>query len=361
MLPEIGSNFWLDPNDDYSCETELSVAEFGYKGKDTVLLSTGRAAENIVLDDVESRNPNVNKVAIVPPYTCHTVLEPFYKHGYELYTYRVSINLETSAIDLKEVIEDKKPGIVLIHRYFGFDTVVGCRDIIDEYSEKGIVFIEDGTQSLFSNYEALNTDYYTGSLRKWAGLPDGGFAVSKKTLFRAKPNEYDVELTEAKLSASYEKNSFIQGLEVEKQHFLNLYAEAEQILNAEHKYYKISPVSIGVFNKLDKKELIKRRRENYSCLFERIKVREWIRPILGQLTEEVVPLYFPIYVEDRLAFQARLREERIYAPIVWPLPDKIPHICDEAKTLYDNLICIPIDQRYDIDDMMRIIACVEKL
>jgi dTDP-4-amino-4,6-dideoxygalactose transaminase len=361
MLPEIGSNFWLDPNDNYTFEAELSVAEFGYKGKDTALLSTGRAAENMVLDDVESRNPNINKVAIVPPYTCHTVLEPFYKHGYELYTYRVSLNLETSAIDLRKVIEDKKPGIVLIHRYFGFDTVVGCHDIIDEFSEKGIVFVEDGTQSLFSNYESLNADYYTGSLRKWAGLPDGGFAVSKKTLFRAKPDEYDVELTAVKLSASYEKNSYIQGLQVEKQHFLSLYAEAEQILNSETKYYKISPVSVGVFNKLNIKELINRRRENYSCLFERVRGRKCIRPILGQLTREVVPLYFPIYVEDRIAFQTKLREERIYAPIVWPLPDKAPLICNEAKELYNHLICIPIDQRYGIDDMMRIIDCMEKL
>lgn len=83
MLREIGSNFWLNPNEDYIDEKAVSVEDYGYKGKDSVFLSTGRAAENLVLDVIEKHNPNIKKVAVIPPYTCHTILQPFYDHGYK--------------------------------------------------------------------------------------------------------------------------------------------------------------------------------------------------------------------------------------------------------------------------------------
>ena len=361
MLPEIGSNYWLNPKEDYNKSSRIPLEDFGYYGDDSVFLSSGRSCENYVLDDIEYRNGNINKVALVPPFTCHTVLEPFYKRKYKICTYNISLNLRTSPEDLKRIIEKEKPGVVLIHRYFGFDTFGDVNDIIHHYSSQGVVFIEDVTQSFFSSFEPIFADYYIGSLRKWAGLPDGGLAIVRNGNFRKKPSMYDVELTDVKLAASFAKYQYLKEHIGNKQHYLELYSNAERILSEEKLYYRISPISESVFSKLDLNELIQRRRNNYSYLFERLENESRLNPIMGQLHSNEVPLYFPIYTSDRKSFQLGLSDENIYAPIVWPLPDTSPTICSEASELYEHLICIPIDQRYDLDDMMRIAECIERL
>ncbi len=93
-------------------------------------------------------------------------------------------------------------------------------------------------------------------------------------------------------------------------------------------------------------------------LFDGLEGVYSIRPILGELPDGVVPLYYPLFSEDRNSLQAMLRDEQIYAPIIWPFPDRMPSICKEAQTLYEHMICLPLDQRYDEDDMMRIVNCI---
>lgn len=359
MLPEIGSNFWLNPNEDYSVYNKISLSQFQLKGKDKVFLSTGRAAERLVLEEIKQRMPAIKKIAIVPPYTCHTVIEPFLVHGFLLHTYPVNEKMQTSPTDLEEVIRKEKPSVVLLHRYFGLDTLKGCEDVIRKYSSQGVLFIEDGTQSLFSKHKWIPADYYVGSIRKWTGMPDGGYAICKEGFFHKKPDKYDKLLTNAKLKASYAKYEYIFNQSGNKQDFLEMYGEAETILNAEKRYYLISPVSEAVFMKLDFENIAFRRRENYTILYKALQNIAGVNPVFGELDANTVPLYFPIIVKDRKSLQIKLRDNNIYAPVVWPKPEKMPMVCGNALMLYENVLCIPIDQRYVPADMERIIKCIK--
>lgn len=360
MLPEIGSNFWLDPEENYLPQKNISLSDLGMTGTDEVFLSTGRAAEGLVLDEIERKNPEVKKTAVVPPYTCHTVLEPLYARGYTVYAYPVDDDLRTLPDDLDRILREKEPGIVLMHRFFGFDTLEGCQPVIDHYNERETIFIEDRTQSLFSEHEPFHVDYHIGSLRKWTGMPDGGFAVCREGGFCNKPSEYDLALTEMKVKASAAKYEYLFHNVGSKDDFLKMYSLAEQILDMEERLYKISPVSEAVFLSLDLQECRNRRRDNYSILYNSLKTSERIRPILGELDDESVPLYCPIYANERAALQSALREERIYAPIVWPKSETMPDICQSASELYQHLLCIPVDQRYSGDDMERIVDCIKR-
>ena len=63
MGKEIGSNFDLEPSMDLSVLPEKLYSEqFGVKGSDELFLSTGRGAENFILDTIEERNPKIKKV-----------------------------------------------------------------------------------------------------------------------------------------------------------------------------------------------------------------------------------------------------------------------------------------------------------
>ena len=83
MLSEIGSNFWTTP-DDENKTGEIDFRAFDIKFTDYALFSTCRAAISFVLENIETQNIS-RKIALLPPFLCHTVIEPFLKAGYEFY------------------------------------------------------------------------------------------------------------------------------------------------------------------------------------------------------------------------------------------------------------------------------------
>lgn len=358
MLKEIGSNFWVNPSMEINEEKLLSAGDLGLVGSDAVFTSSGRAAEGIALDEIGNQLRTIR--AVIPSYTCHTVLDPFLARDIPVATYNVGKDLRTKPEQLEEVIVSFGANTVLVHRYFGFDTLADCGEIIDYYRAHGVVFIEDVTQSLFSGFAHLNTDYYTGSLRKWMGMPDGGLLVAKKGRISIRPTKYDVNLMTKKLEASFAKYRYMFENAGDKTKFLRLYAEAESVLNQEKQYYRISPASVTVFFDNDIEQLKSRRRSNYRILLEELKGVECVRPIFDSLDDVVVPLYFPVWTSNRSYVQRILRDADIYAPVVWPLAELMPEICIDAHNLYDHLLCIPIDQRYDQCDMRRIAICLKE-
>lgn len=360
MLSEIGSNFWLDPKDDLSGHGDIMLADFGLVGTDSVLLSTGRGAEEYVLREIERRNEKLSKVALIPPYTCETVIEPFLRLGYEIHTYLINEQLHTTAEMLGSSIRQSSASVVLLHNHFGFNTLDGCEDVIRTYSQKGVVFVEDRTQCIFSSFDALPVDYFVGSLRKWAALPDGGYAVCSDGQFPNKPSCYDQALTEAKIRASVAKYQYLFNDIGDKASFLEMYSAAETILDEENTFFSISPVSKSVFCSLDIAEVKEKRRQNYQALHDALIARSDMKIVLGEPTDNTVPLYFVLKTKHRKELQNFLRNNQIYAPIVWPRTHQEISVCKDAETLYEQALCIPIDQRYDLEDMQHIVKCINQ-
>lgn len=355
MLSEIGSNFWLNPEIDYSNTSICTPKQFKCEGSDFVWLSTGRSAIKYVIKTIEGRHPSIKKVAVLPSFTCDTVFEPFLKLGYKVFYYPVEKDLKTTSDAILETVLKHDASIVLFHRYFGFDTLDGQVDrMCDILRGLGKFTIEDCTQCLYSGVPRAKTDFTVGSIRKWAGTPDGGFAVSREGFFVNKPQDSDVELEEAKVKALYAKYRFLFKHEGEKSDMLALYRKAEDILDQQNEVYAISPMSAKVQAYLNVAELVEKRRTNFNILRDSLKGP--IQPLFILDNNQAVPLYFPILVEDRAVLQKHLVQNAIYAPVVWPKDEKQPTQCEGAENAYEHLLCIPIDQRYDVDDMDRIIS-----
>lgn len=361
MQNEIGSNFDLNPEIVlYGCGSTLSIESFGFNGTDSAFLSTGRSAESLALDTISERNPNIRKVSLIPPFTCSTVIEPFLNHGYKVISYSIDSALNINVDKFREILIASEAQVVLFHRYFGFDTMKGFEEIINEFLPKGVVFIEDKIQCLYSGFHSLPVDYIIGSMRKWAGLPDGGFVVCKTGVFKNKPTDYDKELEQLKLEASFAKYEYLHKNLGKKKHFLNLFRKAEQQLNLEASYYQISPASVTIQQNLEVPVLKKKRRENYNRLYEGLRDFDIIQIQTPELTKSEVPLYFVMSLKKRSELQNHLRLHDIYAPIIWPKLEECPRICNEAQNIYDKVLCLPVDQRYNVNDMDRIINCIEE-
>lgn len=360
MLSEIGSNFWISPNEGKSGKSLESPFQFGYQGSDYVWMSTGRSATRLVLQTIEERNPDIKKVALLPAFTCHTVFEPFIDFGYEIHTMPLDLNLKTNVGDIVRCQTMYGAGVVLVHRYYGFNTLLGFDQAVKTLQKKGVIVIEDCTQCLYSCFPISDADYVVASIRKWCGVPDGGFAICKDGCFTHKPNHFDDKMIEAKRIASELKYQFLFEGKGDKPTFKTKYREGEELLDNQTDYYAIGDLSAAIQAELDVELLKKKRRVNFKVLLEGFQNIAGIKVIFDTLPNDVVPLYFPLLVDAREMVQDLLADNDIYAPVVWPKADNCPAIDEMAETIYEKILCIPIDQRYDVDDMQRIVNVINK-
>lgn len=354
MLSEIGSNFWINPEDKFEYIQEFTPQIFGVKGTDFCFLSTCRSAISLAIEMIELRNPGGLKIAVVPSFTCETVIQPFLEFGYSLKPYDINAELGIDKQEFLRFIKQSKASVLIIHRYFGLDTMKDMEGVIQEIRDLGICIIEDRTQCLYSDIKTLNADFFVASMRKWNGIPDGGFLVCKDGRIEGKPLDVDKELELAKIDAGYAKYNYLFKHIGEKRDFLEKFRKAEDILDKQAGRYKISPFSYAMQANFDIGGLKQKRRNNYLTLIYTLSKVKGIEIIFNGLPDEAVPLYFPIMVKRRRDIQRRLCERGIYAPIIWPKSDLLPNVSDNANRLYRDMLCIPIDQRYGEDDMNRI-------
>ena len=74
--------------------------------------------------------------------------------------------------------------------------------------KKGLIFIEDMTQSLGLLPKVRGADYYVGSLRKWFAIPDGGFLIGENLPHTAQLPEKTV-FVEKKRMAQHLKAEYL--------------------------------------------------------------------------------------------------------------------------------------------------------
>ncbi|MCI9251252.1 MAG: hypothetical protein HFI22_05485 [Lachnospiraceae bacterium] len=358
MLREIGSNFWMEPIDRYDEAVNITPEMFGIRGSDYTWLSTGRSAISMAIAEAEKKNSRIERIALVPSYTCDTVIAPFSQAGYKVETLGVDEQLCIKGEELLDVVKKANAGIILLHHYFGFYTIPGWEDVKKKIKDLGVVVIEDRTQCLYSSFETLDADYVVGSIRKWHGVPDGGFLVCKEGSLCNKPEESDLILEQAKKEAATLKYNYLYHQQGTKDKFLDAFAKAESILDSQTKRYAISDTSLQMQAGLDTEGLKEKRRQNYAFLLEHLTGMESISFMFPELPKEITPLYCPILTMDRGRIQTHLRNSAVYAPVIWPKSEKLPRINGKANVLYTRMLCIPIDQRYGSEEMRKITECL---
>ena len=348
---EIGSYFWLTHDEINRVEKMSLIEPKIFEGASYV--STCRSAIGIVLDKLLHNN---RKVALVPAFTCESVLVSFKERGYKIYPYPIRKNFTIQWKAFEERIDEAKPSVVLIHSYFGFDTITELRPHVLELRKKDIVVIEDETQSMFSCNPLINANYYVGSIRKWMPLPDGAFVTASNYV-----NQEDTELIEAKIRAYTLKGKWMQNPTGSKTDFQKAFQTAEGILNNRKQPFSMSKISRKIFHLIDKDEMKEIRRNNYCTLVSGITLNRTLSNKLSlpisTIGENECPFHLPVLVkEGRNELQKYLAQHDIFATVIWGCPDEFKDIIDdESKYIYNHILCFHVDQRYGEKDMVRII------
>lgn len=345
---EIGSEFWIDKNKLILDNDEMPswLNRFG----NVVLTTSGRGAFSLFLDHVKPRVKSV----LLPSYICDSVILPFEQAAYELTYYDVDKYLKPIDIDM---IKNSNVGIFLHMGYFGFSTNEILSDLISSLKSESVITIEDVTHTLFSQRNNLiESDFIIGSIRKWFGIPSGGFLASEETM-NFELIDANVDFINIRRSSLNQKFEYMRsGNESIKSTYLSGFNRAEQILDEDIRPYKIDRESEVLIKNLDNRKLQSDRRRNYGFLLKYLRDVDGIEVIFNDVENDVTPMFFPIYVKNnRDELRRKLIEKKIYCPVHWPIPNEVNgHLNITTKFIYDSILSIPCDQRYQIGDMRRI-------
>jgi len=128
----------------------------------------------------------------------------------------------------------------------------------------------------------------------------------------------------------------------------------QMIMDNEH-LRAISPESLRIFASCDINNIRSKRCENYEKLKAVVREISGIKLVIPELLNDTSPLYLPIFVEgDRKALQGYLAENKVYCPVIWPRPSQVECEHEETDYMYEHMLCLPIDQRYDEKEIEKI-------
>ena len=310
-------------------------------GKGVVLLSFCREAIYLIASKELSRG----KKAMLPKYTCDTVIAPFQQLGYDYQFYPVCKDLTIDIPKAKEIFSAHHPNLIVVHPYFGMDLTKQEQDMLEEMHESGCEIILDLTQCLFSTMRLPFIKYYVGSIRKWFAIPDGAFLESSDEMgISCIENDEIVSLqTKAmKLRGEY----FQTGDTNIKDESIRLSHEVERLMTRPINPHTMASVSKELLAFEDAEAQQKIRIENYKRLYEGLKDAENIELIADISRLTTAPLFFPFRGHNISEMQKKLAQKSIYARLIWEEEDRI--------------LTITVDQRYDLSDMDRVVAAIKE-
>jgi hypothetical protein len=140
--------------------------------------------------------------------------------------------------------------------------------------------------------------------------------------------------------------------------YLRLFRLAEyEYLNRKNAVFEINDISKNLLSRVDVEYIKNIRCRNFVYVYDRIKNNNKIRIIFDKdKIKDNIPIGFPILINNRDNIRKKLMSESIYCPIHWSIKDNyIPNIFNDAYYLSDSILTLPIDQRYNLEDMNRLV------
>ena len=164
------------------------------------------------------------------------------------------------------------------------------------------------------------------------------------------------------LADLFVRNTYKKYSNIKNNRHLTGFDTARKILDNNQKdIFLMSRNTKNILRNSDFEYIKNTRRKNYNYLYENLKIDGIINQ-LGNLQETETPFYFPLYVNKqvRKEFQQYMAKENIFCPIIWKKDKRLNIENYYCNNIYDKIICIPCDQRYNEEDMNRIVKVIKK-
>jgi len=303
-------------------------------------LSRGKEYHNKAIKLNSARNglkyileaQKITKVYL-PAYICDSVIEPCIELGVDYEFYNIDENFEI----IQNIQLGKKEKILAVN-YYGLKAHY-IQKLALRYKDRLIV---DNTQAFFEMpIKGIDTIY---SPRKFFVVSDGGYLYTDIMLER--------NLEQA---VSNHTEHLIGRITNNASAFYVKYSKAESSL-LKQSIQIMSSFTQQILASIDYDNAMKRRKENFDYLHEKLKVYNSL-PVDN--FEVNIPFSYPLMIKDA-SLRKKLIDDKIYTPKYWE--DALNRILssDTEHSFIENIIPLPIDQRYEIEDMNFIINSINK-
>lgn len=278
------------------------------------------SARNALLYILRARNI---KKLYIPRFLCDAVSKMLDREGIAYSYYHVGEDLRPDP-----AFQTEGDGPVYLVNYYG---QLNQEDTLKLKKLYGAVVV-DHVQAFFQPpVEHIDTVY---SLRKYYGVPDGGYAVTDARLSQrlapasALPRmDYLLGRFESGSASTY----YSAFLKSEEQHDVAPLCA-------------ISDISRNLLRAVDYTHVRLARERNYSVLEESLRSENGLpfRPPVG-------PYAYPFYSEKASILRKQLAADGIYIPTLWP--NVLLEGDETERRLAENILPLPCDQRYSPEDM----------
>jgi dTDP-4-amino-4,6-dideoxygalactose transaminase len=282
---------------------------------------------------------------LLPAYLCPSILSIIRSCGMKADFYRVLPDFSIDVTDLTcKAIGHKA---IYFINYFGFKQPSNVQELLATLQRKGAVIIEDNAHSGF--WEQSMGDFTFNSMRKLCPY-DGGYLATSQNIDPFITHIQPITNRHLPVMREYRRRlgEYLEFGVGDYDELKDLYQRAEE-------YYETESIITGdeqekhAIEHLDWRAIKERRRENYLYLLELIYTIPQVVPVFPELTPEVQPMGFPVYIEgglrDRLFDD--LGNQGIGLTIHWDglLHDPFTHALPGVSEIANRILTLPVDQR----------------
>ena len=201
--------------------------------------------------------------------------------------------------------------------------------------------IIDNVQAFFQlPVKGVDTIY---SCRKFVGVPDGAYLYTDL-----------ISLEKLERDRSKDRFAYIFGrLEETPQQYYDMYKQNEKLLETTP-LLRISKVTETLLGTFDYKKIKDRRTGNFKYLDKNLRKlnKLKLRSIKGAYV-------YPLYIENAENLREKLINNNVFVPVLWPnVINNNKNI--NAYNFAKNILPLPCDQRYGIEEMDKIIKIVKE-
>lgn len=268
----------------------------------------------------------------IPYYTCEVMLQPLHKLHITYEFYHINESLEPV-----ETIQLHDNEAFLYTNYFGLKQ--RCVEYLASIYQSQLIV--DNAQAFYAPRIAGIDTFY--SPRKFFGVPDGGYLYTNKAL------EQDISDDKSYGRISH----LLLRIEEGAENGYPLFRQSDDSLDNQP-IRKMSALTDRILRNIDYDFVKEKRRENFNYLNERLSPKNAL-PV--RLDTNSIPMIYPFYAKDE-SLRTKLIDHKVFVAMYWP---NIQSWCKESFFEYSfasNLIALPIDQRYGIQEMQSIIELI---
>lgn len=290
---------------------------------DALALTNGRTCLHFLLQQTRPRKVHL------PYYACDSLIQPVLLLGIPYEFYAVDRNLEPMETSVGE-----DECLVYIN-YFGLHNATVAR-LAAQYGSRLIV---DNTQAFFEKGMPGIASF--NSARKFFGVPDGGYLYGCTSRVDAPPN------------ADIRCDHLIHRLLGKQSQAYAEYTAAEAAQGCDVK--GMSALSARLLDSVDYAAAAQKRRRNFGVYQDRLA---GLNQLACPMEPGAVPFCYPLLLKNTFP-RERLFAQNIFVPTLWnEVQHRIPEGFAFEKQLAQNLLPLPLDQRYDEADCLRVINAV---